>query len=288
MEWFQQPFQQHLDDYIAGKISEKQMLHLTEYFERWGYDYRLYRPVMQYAREHNIPIIALNASTELRKALSNSGISELPAELKKQLPESYDWSDKDYEKRLRKVLEQHPNYKGTFESFLRGQLTWDESMAERTAEYLMQNPGSRMLVLAGAGHIEFGSGIPNRIKRRIDVKLVSIMVAEGMLGISSDMADYLVISEARELEPVGLIGAYLNNTSEKVIISGFSKNSAIRDAGLKEGAVIVGVDDEMIRSNADFRLAMLNKRAGDTIQLHYRNNERDDSGQAQTVEIRLR
>ena len=63
VEWFQQPFQQHLDDYIRGNITEQQMLHRTEYFSRWSYDYRLYRPIMQFAREHGIPIIALNAST---------------------------------------------------------------------------------------------------------------------------------------------------------------------------------------------------------------------------------
>ena len=35
VEWFQQPYQKHLDAYIAGEITEKEMLHLTGYFERW-------------------------------------------------------------------------------------------------------------------------------------------------------------------------------------------------------------------------------------------------------------
>ena len=48
VEWFQQPFQQHLDDYIAGDISEREMLNLTEYFDRWSYNYRLYQPKLHY------------------------------------------------------------------------------------------------------------------------------------------------------------------------------------------------------------------------------------------------
>ncbi|MGE0081714.1 MAG: ChaN family lipoprotein, partial [Thiohalomonadaceae bacterium] len=39
LEFFQQPFQEHLDAYVAGAIDETEMLRRTEYMERWGYDY---------------------------------------------------------------------------------------------------------------------------------------------------------------------------------------------------------------------------------------------------------
>ena len=35
MEFFQQPFQPALDDYIAGKIDEKEFLKKSEYYLRW-------------------------------------------------------------------------------------------------------------------------------------------------------------------------------------------------------------------------------------------------------------
>ncbi|MFA7501212.1 MAG: ChaN family lipoprotein, partial [Sulfurimonas sp.] len=60
MEMFQKQFQKYLDDYIAGKISEKEMLTKTEYFKRWKYDYELYRPIILFAKEKHLPIIALN------------------------------------------------------------------------------------------------------------------------------------------------------------------------------------------------------------------------------------
>jgi uncharacterized iron-regulated protein len=288
VEWFQRPFQQHLDDYIAGKITEKEMLHLTDYFNRWSYDYRLYRPIINYAREQGIPIIALNASRELMAALSQSDMENLPEEFQDQLPDSYDWSDKDYEQRLRDMYELHPEFQGEFEGFLRGQLTWDESMAERAAQYLQDNPEQRMLILAGSGHIAFGSGIPNRLKRRLDVKQSSILVSEDLLPHSPDIADYLVLSTQLELEPVGLVGAFLEAEGRLVVIRDFSHNSAVKDAGLEQGAVIIGIDDQTIESFADFKLAMMEKKAGDTIELRYLESGEEGRKNIKSVEIELR
>jgi uncharacterized iron-regulated protein len=288
VEWFQQPFQQHLDDYIAGRISENEMLHLTEYFERWRYDYRLYQPLIQYARQHNIPIIALNASKELSNALGEFGVDDLPDDLQAQLPTSYDWSDKAYEERLRVVFEAHPEYAGEFKDFVRGQLTWDESMAERAAKYLTDNPESRMLILAGSGHIEYGSGIPNRIKRRIDAEQFSILVSENHLSITQDSADFLVLSQEQSLQPAGLIGAYLDTNNELVVIKEFTHNSAAKNAGVAKGAIIVGVDDVEVNSFTDFKLALLNKKPGESIELHYLENADASEKDRDSVELELR
>ena len=288
VEWFQQPYQKHLDAYISGEISEQDMLHLTAYFERWRYDYRLYRPILQYAREHNIPVIALNASKELSVALSKSGFDDLSAELKEQLPESYDWSDKEYEKRLRSVFDLHPDYPGEFEDFLRGQLTWDESMAESAAHYLDENPETRMLILAGSGHISYGSGIPNRIKRRIDVKQFSILVSEDFLPVSENIADFLVLSAEQSLEPAGLIGAFLETEGKLLVIKDFSDNSAIKDAGLVKGAVIISVDDVTVESFADFKLAIMGKKPGDSVELDYFENAEGGSKNRKSVKLELR
>lgn len=288
VEWFQQPFQKYLDAYISGEISEQEMLHLTGYFERWRLDYRLYRPILQYAREHDIPVIALNTSRELSVALSKSGFDDLPAELKAQLPESYDWSDKAYEKRLREAFDLHPDYAGKFEDFLRGQLTWDESMAERAAHYLQDNPDSRLLIFAGSGHIAYGSGIPNRIKRRIAVEQFSILVSEDYLPVSENSADYLVLSPEQSLQPVGLVGALLETEGKLVVIKDFSDNSAVKDAGLVKGAVILSVDAEKVESFADFKMAIIDKKPGDNIELQYLDDADSGSKDIKTVNLELR
>lgn len=288
VEWFQQPFQQYLDDYIAGDITEKEMLRLTEYFSRWRYNYRHYQPILQFARENRIPVIALNASRELIKMLADTEFDDLPDELKAQLPGSYDWSDKAYEKRIRDVYELHPEYNGEFENFLRSQLTWDESMAERAAKYLQENPDARMLVLAGSGHIMFGSGIPNRIQRRIDALQYSVLVSDDHLPVSEDIADFLVMSVEQSLQPTGLIGAILDTDGGILTIQGFSSNSAVKDAGLEKGAVIIGVNDYTVESFSDFKLAIMDKLRGDSIELHYLENADAEESDRKSVSIKLR
>jgi uncharacterized iron-regulated protein len=57
-EFFQEPFQPDLDEYVAGRIDEKTLLRKTEYFERWRFDYRLYRDIVTYARDKGIPLRA--------------------------------------------------------------------------------------------------------------------------------------------------------------------------------------------------------------------------------------
>ena len=73
MEFFQEPFQPHLDRYVAGEIGEKTLLKRTEYYERWRYDFRHYRDILAYAQANGIPLVALNAPTELVSKVSRGG-----------------------------------------------------------------------------------------------------------------------------------------------------------------------------------------------------------------------
>jgi len=67
MEMFQRKFQPIIDKFINGKISEKEFLKKTEYFKRWGFDYNLYKPILDFARENKISVVALNIETEIIK-----------------------------------------------------------------------------------------------------------------------------------------------------------------------------------------------------------------------------
>jgi uncharacterized iron-regulated protein len=83
MEMFQRPFQSPLDAYIAGEISEADMLEQTEWAQRWGFGTDQYRPMWRFAHENEIPVVAHNARRELSKAIANgfsakTGVPRLP------------------------------------------------------------------------------------------------------------------------------------------------------------------------------------------------------------------
>ena len=46
------------------------MLKQTEYFTRWRFDYRLYRPILRFARDQGLPLVALNVPRELTERVA--------------------------------------------------------------------------------------------------------------------------------------------------------------------------------------------------------------------------
>jgi uncharacterized iron-regulated protein len=267
VEWFQKRFQPVLDDYLAGRIDEAEMLRGTEYYNRWRFDYRLYRPIIRFAKENGIPIIALNASRELTAEISRVGINDLPAVLRQELPDSYDVSDKAYEAILRETFDQHPSAEdGDFERFVEVQLTWDESMAQSVAEYLKANPDGRMLVLAGRGHIDGRSGIPNRVTRRTGLQ-GAVITTFTPSSRNFRAADYLVLAEERSLPPAGLMRVLLDEREGGVYIQGFSADSPAESAGVEEGDRILRINDVDIEHFADVKIAMIDQTPGKEVAL---------------------
>jgi len=267
MEMFQQPFQRYLDDYVAGSIDEQTMLRATEYYQRWRMDYRHYAPILRYAREHGLPLIALNVPTELTHQVAHVGLDGLDEEDREQLPADIAPADAAYRQRIKAVFDYHPNDKEhSFEHFLEAQLLWDEAMAEQAAAYLEQHPDHHLVVLAGNQHIAWGSSIPQRLQRRMQVPAASILNSwDG--AVKPGLADYLLLPEERLLPPVGSLGVLLGNGEEQVTITACAKDGACATVGLKAGDRISAIDNSTINNTTDLRLALWDKQPGDTISI---------------------
>ncbi len=266
MEAFQQPFQQVLDDYIAGNLDEQALLRDTEYYTRWRFDFRLYAPILRYAREHQLPVVALNLPAEITRKVGREGMDALTAAERAQLPGGIDRADSDYEQRLRAIFDQHPNSERSFTDFLDVQLLWDEGMAEQAADYLTRHPDDRMVVLAGSGHIARGSGIPRRLARRLPVD--SAIVLGGWEGeLQPDVADFILLTEPRTLPPAGKFGALLDTEEAALVVSHCLPESPCARAGLRRGDRFLAIDDKPIAGMADLRLATWDKLPGETVTL---------------------
>ncbi len=271
LEFIQQPFQAVLDDFIQGRIDEKAMLEKTEYFERWGYDYRLYQPIFHFAREHGIPLIALNIDRDITNAIKSGGIESLNEAQKNQLPNTIDRGNQAYRERLHEIFMQHPHAEEKeFETFMEIQLLWDESMAARAAEWLKQNADGHLVILAGSGHIIYGSGIPDRLQRRIKVSQSSVINAAGEAPVSADMGDYVIMSEPQKLPASGKLGVFLDSNQSPPGINGFLKDSGAEKAGLKKNDRIIRIDDHEINSYFDIRYALMNKPVDETVEVEVR------------------
>ena len=255
MEMFQQPFQNVLDDYIAGRVDEKQLLRGTEYYRRWRFDFRLYAPILEYARKNHLPVVALSLPAELTSKVGHAGISGLTVSERKELPDEIDRTDAAYEARLRKVFEHHPGVDGHgFENFIDVQLLWDEGMAERAADYLRTHPDYTMVVLAGTGHLAYGSGVPRRLTRRLDVES-AIVLTDWDGTLQPGLADYLLLPQAQSLPPSGKFGALLDEDGGILRIDQCLPESPCKLAGLRHGDQIIAVNGEAISDLASLRVA---------------------------------
>ena len=267
MEFFQQLFQPALYDYIGGRSSEREMLLRTEWYQRWRYDYRLYRPIMEYARRHGIPVVALNVARELTDRVSEVGFDGLNDEERARIPQQIDTSDTGYRERIRSVYQSHPHSPGSsFERFLEVQLTWDEGMADRVAHYLQRHADRNMVVLAGSGHLMYGSGIPDRVQRRVPVASHVLLPADN-IPLNPDIADFLVYPERVELPQAGMMGVMLDKGDKGVLISGVVPESAADQAGIEKGDLILRLNGDAVGNVADVKIGMLDKSPGDKVEL---------------------
>jgi uncharacterized iron-regulated protein len=270
LEMFQQPFQSYLDDYIAGVLSEREMLVATEYFQRWRYDYRLYAPILRYARDNRLPVVALNVDGDLVGKVRALGIDGLEAADRARLPADIDRGNAQYEARLRQIFAQHPQTEGRgFDRFLDGQLLWDEGMAERTARYLEEHPDHAMVVLAGSGHLVYGDGIPRRLERRGPV--TSAIVLNGWEGeLTPEVADYLLMPAPQSLPAAGRIGALLLPDKKGLKVDSCTRDSACAAAGIKRGDRVLSIDEIPVNDLSDVSAVMWDKKPGETVTLSVR------------------
>lgn len=288
VEFFQRPYQKALDRYIAGEISEKQFLTDSEYFERWRIDYRYYRPIIQFARDNNIPIIALDVTDELRSRIGELGIEGLSAEERDKVPAEIDRSNQQYRRFMKAIFQMHPPVRGQdFEKFIEVQLVRDETMAETAANWLQTHPDSRMVILAGGGHLNYGYGIPDRLQRRIQVP--AAVVLNGLHHEPKpELADYVLLPRPVGLTPAARLGVFLDTRKKgQVLVNGFSPDSPAKAAGFKDKDQILQVENETTETLADLKYALLEKKPGDTVKVKVRRKGMFSGEKELEVEVRL-
>lgn len=198
MEMFQRPFQKEIDRYLSGDSTEEAFLKATEYQQRWGFDWWLYRPVVEYCRRNGLPVAALNVPRELTARLGAVGHAGLTADEKGKLG-TIDFEVKEHRDYwLDRLAKMHGKEKVTAEQKERSyqvMTAWDEYMAASAAEFQKERQVRRLVVLAGSGHIDRGFGIPDRAAKRSGGKVVTVRIEVGSDPDKAPepVADYVVI-----------------------------------------------------------------------------------------------
>lgn len=264
MEMFQRPFQSVLDEYISGDIDEEAMLKKTEYFSRWKFDYHLYKPILRFAKENKIRIIALNSPTGVTKKTATEGLANLSDEDRIHTSKEIDYFDSDYKNDLKFVFDMHPS-RQVFTNFLEAQLLWDETMAEVVADYANNNDGV-MVVLAGNGHIRKGYGIPDRVKRRTNLNYISIVQDE---IAENKIADFVLYPEPLMGTKAPMLGVGIKDSDTSPEIIDVGDDSIAKKGGLEVGDIIIAFGGKEIASLEDLKIALFYTNKGEKVEVKF-------------------
>jgi uncharacterized iron-regulated protein len=220
LEQMESPYQKTLDRYCRREIDFDRLAKETDWGRRWA-GYGQYREILETAREAGIPVLALNARAEvIRQVARGGGLARLDAPTRAELPSNVWLDDPAYEYVLKLMMPVHmAATPERLRPMIEAQMCRDAAMAASLCRALEAEPwrDHKAIVLCGAGHVSYGFGTPERVRRRMpeikdrivllsasrDVKLTErqkamsrpIQITHDQLRqISRPVADYLHIT----------------------------------------------------------------------------------------------
>ncbi len=164
-EMFPRAAQPALDDWAGGRLSEAAFLQNTDWAHVWGFPPPLYMPIFRFARDHHIPMIALNVSRHLVHLTAQQGYSAVPQTDREGVGEPAPPSA-GYRADLAEAMTGHGGPAMTpvrLQHFIEAQLVWDRAMAEAIATQRASAPGRQVVAVIGAGHLEHHYGVPHQL-----------------------------------------------------------------------------------------------------------------------------
>lgn len=202
MEMLSWDKQEPLDRFNRGDLTEVALRDAVDWKKAWGFDFDLYAPIFQAGRSVGARFVALNAPRELVRAMRKGGVDALSVDDRARLPE-LDLGDELHRAWFEKIFSSagHPMKPAEIDAFYRAQVLWDESMADRAAQALSEG-ARQVVVIAGAGHVANGRGIPQRVERRINGRVLAVVpltvdadsAVDGIVdAVRAGEADILVI-----------------------------------------------------------------------------------------------
>jgi uncharacterized iron-regulated protein len=188
MEQFERDVQPVMDDYLAGRIGEASLQRKGRAWDNYA---EAYRPLVEYARDHALPVIAANAPADLVRCVGREGagyLSSLPASRRGLAAAEIHTEDGPYKQKFLAFLGGDAAHgaagngqtaKTAADNSFAAQATRDDTMAESIATYLRANPGHKIVHVTGAFHVEDRLGTIERLKMRApELKIALVMPME--------------------------------------------------------------------------------------------------------------
>ncbi len=167
MEFFLREDQGALDRWSRGEIDTDGLLEEVEWYDRGGYRFEYYIPVMEVARSRGIPVVGLNVPREIPRTVNRSGLEGLSDEQRAEVGEVITDDSAQHRYLIGRYFGETVSMlpPGWFDNMYAAQCLWDEVMARSILGNLRR--GVTMVVIVGSGHVAYDLGIKRRIHRQL-------------------------------------------------------------------------------------------------------------------------
>lgn len=109
-------------------MSEQDLI--KEWLKGWQHDYELYEPILNFAREHALKLVALNAPSNVVKKIARKGLEALTKEEREQIA-SVDTSNEIHKQYIRRYYKTHKESNiRDFDTFYQAQRAREDTIAE--------------------------------------------------------------------------------------------------------------------------------------------------------------
>lgn len=180
MEFFTYTQQNLVDSYRAGALSEVDFLTSI----KWG------NPSFDFYREQTLfPVlseggrtVALNAPRFLTSKVAKQGLDFLTEEERALLPPNLTLGRDSYKQRFLAMMPHLPSPEAG-DRYFTSQSIWDDTMAWTATGFIQAHPDQVLVIVVGEFHVQYGGGLPDRIRARgqqIPVLTFSQVNTEGM------------------------------------------------------------------------------------------------------------
>ncbi len=199
LEMFERDVQPTLDDYVQGKTTDVAFLKASRPWSNYATDYR---PLVEFARAHAVPVLASNIPQPLATAVGRRGLSalaEFPAG--QYAPDVQTPRDGAFT-RFQAVMQDMGGHGGmtmdaaTISRFYDAQCLRDATMAGSITKRLRAAPDTLILHINGQFHSDYGDGIPRRVlwqRPLTRIVIISVLSEAPAPPDSKALADYVVL-----------------------------------------------------------------------------------------------
>ncbi len=169
LEMFERDNQQILNAYLAGRVSEEAFLEQSRPWPNYRSDYR---PLVEFAKTEELPVLAANIPRAIAAQYARSGmLAAVEETLRQYLPRIHSTPDGEYRQRffgqMQAMSDKHsamPVTEKQMEAFYRAQCLKDDTMAESILDYHRRYPDRKIIHYQGDFHSRYRLGVVEKLQ----------------------------------------------------------------------------------------------------------------------------